>query len=398
MTLLISKKDLTVRIARAFANKNFANFKLESSSLTVDGQQIIGPFAISQHLLKAASLTDLLGRTEEEQVSIFQWGLDSAKTWKQKFEADRTAAFSELNTVLEQKVFVATNQFTLADIALYSTLYNVALLPQDRKENPNVVRYFDLIQHLVAEKAESVGLELTEFDLDVPFVLKAAPVKEAKPAKADKKGKDDVGKQEKAQAKDSKKDSKKERKEEPKKDGKFILIQAAPAGISPSRLDIRVGKIVSVERHPDAESLYVEQIDLGEDQPRTVVSGLVKYMTEADLNGKTVVLLCNLKPAKMRGIESQAMVLCATSQDGNTVECLIPPAGAKPGDKCYFDGYKGVPDEQLKPKQKVWDNLQPNLITNQKLQASIVLDDKEALLKTDKGVVTVKSVKAAPIK
>lgn len=64
-------------------------------------------------------------------------------------------------------------------------------------------------------------------------------------------------------------------------------------------------------------------------------------MTEADLNGKSVVLLCNLKPAKMRGIESQAMVLCATSKDGNTVECLIPPAGAKPGDKCFFDGYQG---------------------------------------------------------
>ncbi|KAJ3313296.1 hypothetical protein HDV04_002280 [Boothiomyces sp. JEL0838] len=389
MTLLISKKDLTVRIARAFANKKFANFKLDSSSLTVDGQQIVGSFAISQHLLKAASLNELLGKTEEEQVSVFQWGLDSAKTWKQKFESDRTAAFSELNTVLEQKVFVATNQFTLADIALYSTLYNVALLPQDRKENPNVVRYFDLIQHLVAEKAESVGLEITEFDLDVPFVPKAAPVKEAKPGKAENKKED---KKEKAPAKESKKDEKKgEKKEDPKK-------EAAPAGLNPGRLDIRVGKIISVERHPDAESLYVEQVDLGEDQPRTVVSGLVKYMTEADLNGKSVVLLCNLKPAKMRGIESQAMVLCATSKDGNTVECLIPPAGAKPGDKCFFDGYQGEPDEQLKPKQKVWENLQPNLITNQKLQASIVLDGKEALLKSKSGIVTVKSVKGAPIK
>lgn len=170
-------------------------------------------------MLKAASLNELLGKTEEEQVSVFQWGLDSAKTWKQKFESDRTAAFSELNTVLEQKVFVATNQFTLADIALYSTLYNVALLPQDRKENPNVVRYFDLIQHLVAEKAESVGLEITEFDLDVPFVPKAAPVKEAKPGKAENKKED---KKEKAPAKESKKDEKKgEKKEDPKKEGTF---------------------------------------------------------------------------------------------------------------------------------------------------------------------------------
>lgn len=67
-------------------------------------------------------------------------------------------------------------------------------------------------------------------------------------------------------------------------------------------MDLRVGKILSVERHPEADSLYVETIDLGEESgPRTVVSGLVKYMKESDLLNQFVVLLCNLKPAKMRG-------------------------------------------------------------------------------------------------
>jgi len=46
-----------------------------------------------------------------------------------------------------------------------------------------------------------------------------------------------------------------------------------------SRLDFRVGKIVQVEKHPDADSLYVEQVDVGEGKNRTVVSGLVKHVT-----------------------------------------------------------------------------------------------------------------------
>jgi methionine--tRNA ligase beta chain len=104
---------------------------------------------------------------------------------------------------------------------------------------------------------------------------------------------------------------------------------------------MRVGLIVSVKRHPDAETLYVEEVDCGEPEPRTVVSGLVKYIKEEDFHGKKVVLLCNLKPAKMRGIESQAMVLCATSTDGNTVELVEPHASSKPGDVVTFEGFKG---------------------------------------------------------
>lgn len=80
----------------------------------------------------------------------------------------------------------------------------------------------------------------------------------------------------------------------------------------PDRLEIRVGKVLEVARHPDADSLYVLQIDLGEAQIRTVISGLVKYMTPAQLNQRLVAVLCNLKPTKMRGIISEGMVLCTS--------------------------------------------------------------------------------------
>lgn len=65
-------------------------------------------------------------------------------------------------------------------------------------------------------------------------------------------------------------------------------------------------------QHPDADSLYLEKIDVGEPEPRTVVSGLVAYVSQEDLQDRMVLVLCNLKPQKMRGIESQAMLLCAS--------------------------------------------------------------------------------------
>lgn len=65
-------------------------------------------------------------------------------------------------------------------------------------------------------------------------------------------------------------------------------------------------------QHPDADSLYVEKVDVGEAEPRTVVSGLVQFVPKEDLQDRLVVVLCNLKPQKMRGIESQGMLLCAS--------------------------------------------------------------------------------------
>uniref|UniRef100_A0A673W472 Aminoacyl tRNA synthetase complex interacting multifunctional protein 1a n=1 Tax=Salmo trutta TaxID=8032 RepID=A0A673W472_SALTR len=129
-----------------------------------------------------------------------------------------------------------------------------------------------------------------------------------------------------------------------------------------SRLDMRVGRIVTAEKHPDADSLYVEQVDVGEAAPRTVVSGLVKHIPIDQMQNRMAVLLCNLKPAKMRGVVSQAMVMCASSPD--KVEILDPPSGAMPGDRVIFQGFPGEPDKELNPKKKVWEAVQPDLKTD----------------------------------
>ncbi len=164
--------------------------------------------------------------------------------------------------------------------------------------------------------------------------------------------------------------------------------------MSPSRIDLRVGFIKSVTKHPQADSLYVEEIDVGEEKPRQVVSGLVKFIPEDQLNQRHVVLVCNLKPAKMRGVESQAMVLCASNADKSNVELVIPPPGSKPGDVLWFDGHEGTPDAQLKPKEKVWETVQPQFKTNDKLECGY-LDSKTQKwghLKSKKGICLVKSI------
>lgn len=65
------------------------------------------------------------------------------------------------------------------------------------------------------------------------------------------------------------------------------------------RLDLRIGLIMDVQRHPDADSLYVLKINCKEEKPRTVCSGLVKHIPIEELKNRSVVLLCNLKPVKV---------------------------------------------------------------------------------------------------
>lgn len=167
--------------------------------------------------------------------------------------------------------------------------------------------------------------------------------------------------------------------------------------ITPSKLDIRVGRIVDVSRHPDADALYVEKIDLGEEEPRTVVSGLVNFVPIEEMQNRDVVVICNLKPAKMRGVESKGMVLCASIDEPKQVEPLLPPQGSNPGDRIVVEGYEtGEPDDVLNPKKKVWEKLQVDLKTNNSLVA--VWQGNKLINKVNGNPTTTKSMKNAPIK
>jgi len=135
-------------------------------------------------------------------------------------------------------------------------------------------------------------------------------------------------------------------------------------------LDIRVGKITKVWEHPEADKLYCEEIDVGEGEPRQVASGLRPYLNAEDMEGKKVLVLCNLKARKMVGFPSHGMVLCASNKDHSEVRLVNPPIDAQIGERITipdfdFEGDDAEPFAENKiGKKKVFEKIAPHLITS----------------------------------
>ena len=94
------------------------------------------------------------------------------------------------------------------------------------------------------------------------------------------------------------------------------------------KVELCVARITSVENHPDADKLYVVQVDLG-GETRTTVAGLKGHYDREELEGKLVVLVTNLEPARIRGVESKGMLLAA--QQDEKVVLLAPERDIAPG-------------------------------------------------------------------
>jgi len=254
-----------------------------------------------------------------------------------------------------------------------------------QEENTRLkTRVEDLVQELVALENQRGVKQEYDFTNKVPKV----PTQSAKPVEVPQPTTEAaVASGDQQEAKD-----KKDKKKKPAKEEKPAK-PAVNTAIDITRYDLRVGKIISVEKHPDADSLYVEQIDVGEEKPRTVCSGLVRHMQPSDLDQKLVVILCNLKPAKMRGITSEAMVMCASTPD--KIELLQPSPDSKPGDRVECDGYDcSSPDSQI--KKELSDQILTDMRTNDNGEATY----KGSLWKVanGKGVIKSASLTNVPIK
>ncbi len=101
-------------------------------------------------------------------------------------------------------------------------------------------------------------------------------------------------------------------------------------------LNLRVGKILSVKDHPNADSLYVVEVDAGE--KRQLVAGLKKHYRKEELKGKHVVVCVNLKPAKIRGVESKGMLLAAEDDTGKLA--VLEAQKSKAGSAAVMEGYE----------------------------------------------------------
>jgi len=136
-------------------------------------------------------------------------------------------------------------------------------------------------------------------------------------------------------------------------------------------LDIRVGKITKVWEHPEADKLYCEEIDVGEDEPRMVASGLKPYLKTEDMEGRLVLVLCNLKSRKMVGFPSHGMVLCASNSDHTDVRLVNPPVDAKIGERVTVPGFDFECGDESAPfaenkigKKKIFEKIAPHLVTS----------------------------------
>jgi methionine--tRNA ligase beta chain len=84
------------------------------------------------------------------------------------------------------------------------------------------------------------------------------------------------------------------------------------------KIELKVGVVKSAEAHPNADKLLVLKVDLGSEE-RQIVAGIRAHYQPEELIGKQVVVVANLETATLRGLESQGMVLAASSDDGRVV-------------------------------------------------------------------------------
>ena len=94
-----------------------------------------------------------------------------------------------------------------------------------------------------------------------------------------------------------------------------------------AKLDLRVGTIIHVENIEGADKLYKLTIDLGnsgkvQDEKRTLVAGIKKYYSKEELKGKQIIVIANLEPRKLKGIESKGMLLAAVDMEKDKVVLL----------------------------------------------------------------------------
>ncbi|GJP42363.1 hypothetical protein CLOM_g1936 [Closterium sp. NIES-68] len=159
------------------------------------------------------------------------------------------------------------------------------------------------------------------------------------------------------------------------------------------KCDIRVARVQAVEVHPVAEKLYVCKVEVAPGEVRQVVAGLRKFVPQAELQGRLVCAVCNLKPAKLAGQPSEAMMLAgshpaAEAEGGEIVKLIDPPQDAAVGDRVCIQGRpaSAAPVKQL--SSKVWEKVAGLL----RVQGGAATFDGQALVTGAGGGITVQGL------
>jgi len=185
-------------------------------------------------------------------------------------------------------------------------------------------------------------------------------------------------------------DDKKGGEKKEKKEKTAAAPAAAPAADQPefTKLELKVGVLTKTWHHPDSEKLFCEEIDVGEELPRQIASGLRAHFTlENFCPGRKVIVVTNLKAAKMAGFESQGMVMASIHAEGK-VELLDPPADALVGERVFCDGVTGEP---MQPNQVQKKKILPEVLKDLRTDAACVATWQGKPMMTSKGAIKVAS-------
>lgn len=365
-----------------------------SKRLAVDPKYFVSESALS------CDFTNLVTK-------FFQSSAEDASSSKHQDEAMKWANFAsnlsaqedachealkDLNEELAQKsLLLGGLNPSVADIIVFSALHGFVshLSSEEEEQYPNVIRWMDYIQNkedfggafdMIAVKklqfehfgsvdmlaANQTNKKIVQSSKDVEKPDEKVNVNKELPEKktsvADKASIDSnkvEGTGVKVTAELTKKNTQEKKKPSEESSEKDT---ECPITI----LNLQVGIILKAWKHPSADSLLVEEIDLGDGNNRQVVSGLAKYYSPEGLTNRRVVLITNVKPGKLRDVMSSGLVLCASNKEHTAVEPLTPPEGAKIGESISFSGFEGKPEDVLNPKKKQLDKITPHLYTDDK--------------------------------
>ncbi|KAI9757576.1 MAG: G4 quadruplex nucleic acid binding protein [Chaenotheca gracillima] len=381
-------------------------------------------FNAANKLQVSSSLFPAITYSDVERSEITRWQEVSDSIADAKHE---DAVFRTLNEHLSTRTTLLGSKPSAADLQLSSCVLPAVAhwTPEQRTGESgyhHIVRWADFVQNSPIFSEGAGGQDKVFIDAnDVRFIPKpvdpkeekerkkkekaaaaaasdgkAIPEKDSSPAESaagakSAQAKTDVSNNAQGQEKEGvagplagsvstsgKKATKKEKQPKPQK------APAKETPLTPSLIDLRVGHIIKAVNHPNADSLYVSTIACG-DAPgsdntsdhegtvvRTVCSGLNGLVPLEEMQGRKVIVVCNLKPVTMRGIKSAAMVLAASprpveGQEADPhkgpVELVSPPADAQPGERVFFEGWEGEPEGVLNPKKKVWESCQVGFTT-----------------------------------
>ncbi|KAJ0975478.1 hypothetical protein J5N97_017443 [Dioscorea zingiberensis] len=367
----------------AISNRNRAIVSALCKRLSID------PKSISTDSIGGYDLTSLFsnilqlsasGAHLEDQTEIMKW-VKFASDFPCEANACR-ATLKCLNEDLSQRAVLLGDGLkpSEADIVVFSAVHSILthLTNAEVQEFPNLMRWMDYIQNKVdfGGAFETVVVNKPAFELSFPKNLKADGDLTSNRASRDLKNSDkpeqninarkgtaekNVATNEKAVEPQKSGKSMEEKKKSSEKDSSEKETEA-----SISILNIQVGIIRKAWKHPSADSLLVEEIDLGDGNLRQVVSGLAKYYGPEELTNRRVVLISNVKPGKLRDVMSSGLVLCASNEDHTVVEPIIPPEGVVIGERISVSSYEGKPEDVLNPKKKQLEKITPFMYTDDK--------------------------------